>query len=938
MSKKNSVPLVWSLCLILMVSTVVLISCQEPSLSNFGSLTISTKAIGSRTISPGSAEIAVVSYSVNGIYSDNATTFPEVTSDSSPITVPALIEGTWSITVNGLNGSGEVVSSKTQNVVIVSGQNTSATFSLVLPVGFGNASITINWPSSVSSFTQIRGSITPVVTGKEGFTVSASSATIVKGVASITGTVEGLPTGSYQFLLEFLDAEDNRVGLTYKESLNIYKDMTSTKTYDVPELVLPVETPVISMDGSFEVSIGCTTENVTIFYTIDTSTPGISSTEYIAPFTITSNKIVKAIALREDRLSSAIAMEQLEVPAATPLFDPGADTYDAPRDITLTTSTTGADIYYTLDGGIPSSASTKYLSPIQVDENTTIQAIAIHTEYANSSVASSTFLIRAAAPTFSHDSNSYLGPQTITLSSTTDEAQIFYSLEGSDPTGGTLYSNPIQIEANTNFKAVSKKDNMVNSAIVERSYVILEMKVATPVFSSEQGTYSENLTVSITSSTPEAAIYYTTGGSIPSASGLRYSGPITIDKTTTFKAIGILPADWVDSDIATATYTIQAVAPTFSLTSGTYQSAQTVQLATTTADATIYYTLDGSDPTTSSLEYSSAVDVDKSMTLNAIAVKDGCTDSGISTISYIIQGTSGLEIADLPNYTVSIQLPEGWETGTVITGAGATITASVTPTPLEGEVSYAWYLDGQVALNNGGNVASITDNLAFGRSVDEISLFSGPHVLTVTVAKYGMTFSDHKVIVAASTGTVGEIDSYEIGEEGPAGGLVFYDKGSYSDEWQYLEAAPTDILIGPLEYGHKFGYYRTTPTGASMLVGTSSNVGTGKANTTALVAAMGSKAYVKYGSDTTTTTEDYAARLCDTLVIGAYDDWFLPSKDELYLMYLNLMANELGDLNGPTYWSSSEFNANDAWGQQNNGGQPNNGKANEGGIRPVRAF
>lgn len=92
MSKIKSVPLIWSLCLILMVSTVAFISCQEPSMSNFGSLTVSTKAIGSKTISPGSTEIAVVSYHVTVIGLEDVT-FSPVTSDSSPITVPDLIEG-----------------------------------------------------------------------------------------------------------------------------------------------------------------------------------------------------------------------------------------------------------------------------------------------------------------------------------------------------------------------------------------------------------------------------------------------------------------------------------------------------------------------------------------------------------------------------------------------------------------------------------------------------------------------------------------------------------------------------------------------------------------------------------------------------------------------------------------------------------------------------
>jgi hypothetical protein len=51
-----------------------------------------------------------------------------------------------------------------------------------------------------------------------------------------------------------------------------------------------------------------------------------------------------------------------------------------------------------------------------------------------------------------------------------------------------------------------------------------------------------------------------------------------------------------------------------------------------------------------------------------------------------------------------------------------------------------------------------------------------------------------------------------------------------------------------------------------------------------------------------------AAQLCESLVAEGYDDWFLPSKDELNLMYTNLKAKGLGELNGYWYWSSSQAN------------------------------
>jgi hypothetical protein len=178
-----------------------------------------------------------------------------------------------------------------------------------------------------------------------------------------------------------------------------------------------------------------------------------------------------------------------------------------------------------------------------------------------------------------------------------------------------------------------------------------------------------------------------------------------------------------------------------------------------------------------------------------------------------------------------------------------------------------------------------------------------------------------------------------VGTIGPSGGYIFYDKGEYSDGWQYLEAAPDDILIDISSYTSEFGYYRTESTGSSVLVGTSTAIGTGKANTTALVDAMGSTAYTSSSSSTTKTTEVYSAKLCDDYTEGTYEDWFLPSKEELFLLYDNLKKNGRGDFSDSLYWSSSEYNAEHTWSQNfSDGNHYLKNRSNEYRVRPVRAF
>lgn len=137
---------------------------------------------------------------------------------------------------------------------------------------------------------------------------------------------------------------------------------------------------------------------------------------------------------------------------------------------------------------------------------------------------------------------------------------------------------------------------------------------------------------------------------------------------------------------------------------------------------------------------------------------------------------------------------------------------------------------------------------------------------------------------------------------GQAGGYVFYDKGYYSDGWRYLEVAPEFIPIGS-EYGYTFGYYKSPTTGEFTEVGTATGIGTGEENTRKLVDAMGTSAYIdEYSSETTSV---YAAKLCDNYEYGGYDDWFLPSQAELYVMVQSLRTGPNETIE-TSYWSSSE--------------------------------
>ena len=168
--------------------------------------------------------------------------------------------------------------------------------------------------------------------------------------------------------------------------------------------------------------------------------------------------------------------------------------------------------------------------------------------------------------------------------------------------------------------------------------------------------------------------------------------------------------------------------------------------------------------------------------------------------------------------------------------------------------------------------------------------------------------------------------------------MIFYDKGYFSDGWRYLEAAPEDAG----EYKFCYSLFATPFT--------STEVGAGRYNTELLVRYMDFDG-MAISNEERNEFEEYAARICFDYSYGGYDDWFLPSKDELNLMYENLYEAGLGSFVGTSYWSSSESEDNfitdntEAWLQYFNGvnlhlsgSQYDSARDEYSAVRPVRAF
>jgi hypothetical protein len=302
--------------------------------------------------------------------------------------------------------------------------------------------------------------------------------------------------------------------------------------------------------------------------------------------------------------------------------------------VSIFDSTPGAAIFYTTNGSTPTASSTPYVNPVPVTSTTTLNAIAVLAGWSNSLTGSARYTIQTpASPTFNLSPGSYTTPQSVGLSESTAGASIYYTTNGSAPTtASALYGGPIAITQTTVIRALASAGGP-SSASVSGTYTL---RVATPTFSLAGGTYTSVQSVQISDSTPGAAIYYTTNGSTPTTSSTPYGGSIPVTQTTNLRAIAVL-SGWSNSNSPSATYTLRVPTPTFSPGGGTYTGARTVTISDGRAGVQIYYTTNGSTPTTSSTRYTVPISVPSSRTVRAIAVSSGWSNSSVGLASYTIR-------------------------------------------------------------------------------------------------------------------------------------------------------------------------------------------------------------------------------------------------------------------------------------------------------------
>lgn len=227
----------------------------------------------------------------------------------------------------------------------------------------------------------------------------------------------------------------------------------------------------------------------------------------------------------------------------------------------------------------------------------------------------SDYPLQCAAPTITYSS----ATGKITITSTTPGTTIYYTTDGTQPSSsnGNTYSSPFDVSAATTVKAIATKTGYRDSEVTTKSY----SQVATPSIQ-DNGSNA----ISITCATDGATIYYTTDGNTPTTSSSVYSSPLTENVSgVTIKAIAVKEG-LINSTMASGSVMFQCARPFISKVGNNV----TISCSFPTSGVSIYYTTDGSTPTSTSTLFSGSFSAVIGDVIKAIAIATNYYNSEVT--------------------------------------------------------------------------------------------------------------------------------------------------------------------------------------------------------------------------------------------------------------------------------------------------------------------
>ncbi len=501
-------------------------------------------------------------------------------------------------------------------------------------------------PRSADDFEEVVAPTTYTVSIAQGITNGTVTANPTSAAENDTVTVTATPDNNYELATLTYTyagvATPIDIDQTTMKFLMPAADVTINATFSevvIETVATPTFTPA---EGEYteaqNVTIACTTEGATIYYTIDGTNPTANSATYSTALAISETTTVKAIAMKQGMNDSEIATATYTInivpPTPTLTFN----------KLTSHTDVTNEGIYMIVDvaGGYAlTSANGTDSAPTAVAVTIENDAITGQIEEAlqwNFTAVDGGYKINPINDTtkFLYSTSSNNGVRVGTNNNNVWELNI---TDGANYHGfkNVALIRYIGVYNNADWRTYTTIHNNIKNTQMEifvlgdapvHSYYVVNVAATANGTVTVSDTLAEAGTTITVTATPNqgyelSTLTYTYAG---------VANPINIDQTT-------MQFTMPSADVtvnATFTELAHVANPTFTPTAGSFITAQQVSIACTTEGATIYYTIDGTDPTTNSTVYSEAFTVSTTTTVKAMAVKTGLNNSDVVSATYTI--------------------------------------------------------------------------------------------------------------------------------------------------------------------------------------------------------------------------------------------------------------------------------------------------------------
>jgi hypothetical protein len=394
---------------------------------------------------------------------------------------------------------------------------------------------------------------------------------------------------------------------------------------------------------------------------------------------------ITAVYPEGESMPSNVATIEYAGRVVTPVLDPEPGYYNTAQSIEITTDTANAVIYYTIDGSEPTEDDVLYTVPINLGlgDNVVINAKGFSDDLLPSETAGGEYIINQTVPNPSIDPGSgvYQDEVEVVISLPDDMWTVYYTVDGTEPTEqSTIYSESFTLEVSTTVKAKAFAVGWLPSETVVTDFVILNAPTELTAESYEDVVYLQWEHTGIddlhssfvdrvgqiretNSSRPDIT---TRNGSLRNSRVIRqeltgFEIYRSIDNPDNMELLAVsdgIVSSFDDEDLSPGVYYYKVKAVytegisnysnessasiyrveevVVNHDSGVYHEVLSLVLSTNTPDASVYYTLDGSNPTTESILYSEPIMINYHTEIRARAFKTTWIPSEILTSQYYI--------------------------------------------------------------------------------------------------------------------------------------------------------------------------------------------------------------------------------------------------------------------------------------------------------------